>query len=102
MAPKDEAIATEGRETKTYAVTDKAGRFVMGQRNQGVGSKLILTDKQAEAGLRSGEIVEVDATKNVEAPQPLLADADADDKAKADTKAKADDKTAPQGGVKKD
>lgn len=46
---------------KTYAITDKAGRYVAGTRNPGVGTTLTLTDKQAEAALRNGEIVEVEA-----------------------------------------
>lgn len=46
---------------KSYAITDKAGRYVAGTRNPGVGTHLTLTEKQAEAALRNGEIVEVEA-----------------------------------------
>lgn len=46
---------------KTYAITEKAGRYVAGTRNPGVGTTLTLTDKQAEAALRNEEIVEVEA-----------------------------------------
>ncbi|MGN7870545.1 hypothetical protein [Paracoccus sp. 22332] len=57
---------------KTYVITDKAGRFVAGQRNPGVGTTLRLTEKAAEAGLREGALVvrkdEADAT-SAEAPQ---------------------------------
>ena len=42
---------------KEYVITEKAGRFVAGQRNPGVGVSLILSDKAAEAGLREGALV---------------------------------------------
>lgn len=42
---------------KEYVITEKAGRFVAGQRNPGVGISLHLTDKAAEAGLREGALV---------------------------------------------
>lgn len=42
---------------KTYVITEKAGRFVAGQRNPGVGTTMQLTDKAAEAGLREGALV---------------------------------------------
>ena len=42
---------------KDYVITEKAGRFVAGQRNPGVGTTLRLTDKAAEAGLREGSLV---------------------------------------------
>lgn len=42
---------------KTYLITRKAGRFVAGQRNPGVGLPLTLTDKQAEHDLAQGTIV---------------------------------------------
>lgn len=43
-----------------YAITEKAGRFVAGQNNTGVGTVLSLTEKQAEHELRLGTLVPVD------------------------------------------
>ena len=45
-----------------YAITDKAGRFVAGHRNTGVGMVLELTEKQAEHELRLGTIVALDTS----------------------------------------
>lgn len=42
---------------KQYVITEKAGRFVAGQRNAGVGTVLSLTEKAAEAGLREGALI---------------------------------------------
>ena len=39
-----------------YAITEKAGRFVAGQTNTGVGTVLTLTEKQAEHELRLGTL----------------------------------------------
>lgn len=39
-----------------YAITEKAGRFVAGQTNAGVGTVLTLTDRQAEHELRLGTL----------------------------------------------
>jgi len=39
-----------------YAITEKAGRFVAGQTNIGVGTVLTLTDKQAEHEQRLGTL----------------------------------------------
>jgi hypothetical protein len=39
-----------------YAITEKAGRFVAGQTNTGVGTVLTLTEKQAEHELRLGAL----------------------------------------------
>ena len=43
-----------------YAITEKAGRFVAGQTNTGVGTVLILTDKQAEHEVRLGTLRPLD------------------------------------------
>ena len=43
-----------------YAITEKAGRFVAGQTNIGVGTVLTLTDKQAEHELRLGTLRPLD------------------------------------------
>lgn len=39
-----------------YAITEKAGRFVAGQTNTGVGTVLTLTEKQAAHELRLGSL----------------------------------------------
>ena len=49
-----------------YAITDRAGRFVAGQTNTGVGSVLELTAKQAEHELRLGSLRALD----LEPPKP--------------------------------
>lgn len=46
-----------------YAITERAGRFVAGQTNSGVGTVLTLTEKQAEHELRLGTLVRVDLSK---------------------------------------
>ncbi|MCI5078712.1 hypothetical protein [Oricola sp.] len=43
-----------------YAITEKAGRFVAGQTNTGVGSVLTLTEKQAEHEVRLGSLRPLD------------------------------------------
>jgi hypothetical protein len=43
-----------------YAITEKAGRFVAGQTNTGVGAVLTLTEKQAEHELRLGTLQALD------------------------------------------
>jgi hypothetical protein len=59
-----------------YAITEKAGRFVAGQTNTGVGTVLILTAKQAEHEVRLGTLrpldvpahaLDVDEGKNAKA-----------------------------------
>ena len=52
-----------------YAITERAGRFVAGQNNTGVGSVLTLTEKQAEHELRLGTLVELDPPKAEETAQ---------------------------------
>ena len=39
-----------------FAITEKAGRFVAGQNNTGVGTVLTLTEKQAEHEVRLGTL----------------------------------------------
>ena len=46
---------------RNYLITDKAGPYVAGQRNTGVGTKLFMSEKEAEAGLRVGHLVDADA-----------------------------------------
>ncbi len=43
-----------------YAITQKAGRFVAGQNNTGVGTVLTLTEKQAEHEIRLGTLQPLD------------------------------------------
>ena len=43
-----------------YAITEKAGRFVAGRNNTGVGSVLMLAEKQAEHELRLGTLIALD------------------------------------------
>ena len=49
-----------------YAITEKAGRFVAGRTNTGLGTILTLTAKQAEHELRLGTLRALD-----DAPVPL-------------------------------
>ncbi|WP_412506652.1 hypothetical protein [Roseovarius sp. SYSU LYC5161] len=46
-----------------YAITEKAGRFVAGQNNTGVGAVLTLTEKQAEHEVRLGTLQLLDGKK---------------------------------------
>lgn len=46
-----------------YAITERAGRFVAGHTNTGVGTVLTLTGKQAEHEVRLGTLVSVDLPK---------------------------------------
>ena len=45
---------------KRYAITERAGRFVAGYNNTGVGTVLTLTDKQAEHEVRLGTLRPLD------------------------------------------
>lgn len=47
-----------------YAITEKAGRFVAGQNNTGVGSVLELTEKQAEYEVSLGTLQPLDVAKD--------------------------------------
>lgn len=50
-----------------FAITEKAGRFVAGQTNTGVGTVLTLTEKQAEHEVRLGALRPLDGPK----PEPV-------------------------------
>lgn len=50
-----------------YAITEKAGRFVAGTNNTGVGTVLNLTEKQAEHEVRLGALRPLDGPK----PEPV-------------------------------
>ena len=65
---------------KKYRITEKAGRFVAGHRNNGVGGILHLTPKAAAHELRLGTLIDVEAKAK--------ADAKAREKAKAEDEAK--------------
>jgi hypothetical protein len=43
-----------------YAITERAGRFVAGHTNTGVGTVLTLTEKQAEHEVRLGTLIRLD------------------------------------------
>lgn len=49
-----------------YAITEKAGRFVAGTNNTGVGTVLTLTEKQAEHEVRLGTLEPLDGPR----PEP--------------------------------
>ena len=53
-----------------YKVTEAAGSWVAGTRNNGVGSELDLTAAQAAHELRLGTIVKVGQRKAAPAPAP--------------------------------
>lgn len=92
-------------EKERYVVTEKAGRFVAGERVNGVGSELYLTPDQAKYELKSGTIVKGKTQPAKEkAPEPdPVADAKAavaeaqtafdaaDEDGKADAKKALDD-----------
>lgn len=52
---------------RAYTITSKAGRFVAGQRNRGVGTTIMLSERQAKFELEAGAIIDPSApvTKNV-------------------------------------
>ncbi|SNS73196.1 hypothetical protein [Antarctobacter heliothermus] len=52
-----------------YAITEKAGRFVAGQNNTGVGTVLTLTAKQAEHELRLGTLRRLDVPQVTAEPE---------------------------------
>lgn len=54
-----------------YAITNKAGKFVAGQNNRGVGTVLTLTEKQAAHELRLGSLVPVDGSPGLD-PEAAL------------------------------
>jgi len=72
-----------------YAITEKAGRFVAGNNNTGVGTVLTMTEKQAEHELRLGTLVPVDLPVAAPAAQ------EAEDAPKASTQRRGK-KAAPE------
>lgn len=77
---------------KKYLITEKAGRMVAGRSNNGAGSVLYLTEKEAEYELSLGTLIEAPAEEDP-AP-PMLADGDGGD---TDTEAGgADQEQAPE------
>lgn len=80
---------------KSYAITDKAGRYVAGTRNPGVGTTLTLTDKQAEAALRNGEIVEVEAAPETPFAVATVTDTAVNPQGEVDSLPEAIDPEAP-------
>jgi hypothetical protein len=59
-SPSIDYRKTREHDMNRYAITEKAGRFVAGQTNTGVGTVLKLTDKQAEHELRLGTLRRLD------------------------------------------
>ena len=45
-----------------YAITERAGPFVAAHRNTGVGTVLVLSERQAEHELRLGTLTALDAS----------------------------------------
>ncbi len=82
---------------KLYTVTDKAGRYVAGTRNTGVGTTLSLTDKQAEAALRDGTLVEAPEGAGQDAPFAVatVTDTAANARGEVDSLPEATDPDAP-------
>lgn len=59
-----------------YRITEKAGRFVAGQTNNGAGTSLFLTEKQAAYELALGTIVPAVPVAEAPAPEPAEAPAE--------------------------
>jgi hypothetical protein len=59
-SPSIDHLNTREHDMNRYAITEKAGRFVAGETNIGVGTVLTLTDKQAEHELRLGTLRPLD------------------------------------------
>ena len=74
-----------------YAITEKAGRFVAGQTNTGVGTVLSLTDKQAEHELRLGTLRRLDVPDAVSETGKTALARKARKGAKSDPKPAADE-----------
>jgi hypothetical protein len=53
-----------------YAITERAGPFVAGHRNTGVGTVLDLTERQAEHELRLGTLVQLPGPHEDAAAEP--------------------------------
>lgn len=81
-----------------YAITEKAGRFVAGQNNTGVGTVLTLTEKQAEHEVRLGTLqpLDVPAAKDEGGKGKKVSAGKA--KAAAKPEAKGDEKPAAEDG----
>ena len=52
-----------------YAITEKAGPFVAAHRNTGVGTVLLLSERQAEHELRLGTLTALEKAPAPEAPE---------------------------------
>ena len=55
-----------------YAITERAGPFVAGIRNTGVGTVLALTERQAEHELRLGTLVWLPEPQETAAAEPRV------------------------------
>lgn len=55
-----------------YAITERAGPFVAGHRNTGVGTVLDLTERQAEHELRLGTLVRLHQLHESAAVEPQV------------------------------
>jgi hypothetical protein len=55
-----------------YAITERAGPFVAGHRNTGVGTVLHLTERQAEHELRLGTLVRLPEPHESAAAEPRV------------------------------
>lgn len=71
-----------------YAITEKAGCFVAGQTNTGVGTVLTLTAKQAEHEVRLGTLHPLDTTHDAQDKQ-VFSTGKSDKQQKAPKKPKA-------------
>ena len=65
-------------EKKRYITTARAGRFVAGQRNDGVGSVLMLTDEQAKYEVKNGTLILSKEQASAEPDQAASSDPVAD------------------------
>ena len=82
---------------KKYRITEKAGRFVAGHRNNGVGSILQLTPKAAAHELRLGTLIDVEAKAKADAKVREKAKAEDEAKRKAEADAAAKKKAEADG-----
>ena len=55
-----------------YAITERAGPFVAGIRNTGVGTVLDLAERQAEHELRLGTLIKLPAPHETAGAEPLI------------------------------
>lgn len=79
-----------------YAITEKAGRFVAGTNNTGVGTVLNLTEKQAEHEVRLGALRPLDGPK----PEPVEQGAEAQTEENTQASDGSDGATEPTDGGK--